>query len=275
MADFQIDIATRVRYLRSAREKMNEQSTRQHGQKPGRRWLAAAAILLALCAPGCRRQEKSFGELTRLAGVKTDKGTLTHNFTEVYELFFSPLKLTATRIFEIGIAGGGSLEMWRDYFPNATIFGIDIDPKTGMDSDRIKTFVADQSDRRQLAAFIDKFGGGYDIIVDDGGHSMEQQQISLGHLFKYVKPGGYYVIEDVHTSLPQFWSGFDVEPGGANSTLTMITNFISSGRLESRYLAPAEANYLSRSIEFCNLFSRNNRFHSLTCILKKRTETKR
>ena len=155
------------------------------------------------------------------------------------------------------------------------IYGIDIVPKTEMDSDRIKTFVADQSDRSQLAAFIDRFGSGYDIIVDDGGHSMEQQQVSVGYLFRYLKPGGYYVIEDVHTSLPHFWSGFGVEPGGANSTLTMITNFISSGRLESRYLAPAEAKYLARNIEFCNLFSRNNRFHSLTCILKKRTAAKR
>jgi hypothetical protein len=243
--------------------------------RPGRRWLILAAVLLVWGLPGCRRQDKSVGELTRLAGVKTDKGVTVHHFTEVYELFFSPLKSTATRIFEIGIAGGGSLEMWRDYFRKATVFGIDIYPKTEMDSDRIKTFVADQSDRSQLAAFIDKFGGGYDIIVDDGGHSMEQQQVSIGYLFKYLKPGGYYVIEDVHTSLPQFWSGFDVEPGSANSTLTMITRFISSGLLESRYLAPAEAKYLAQNIEFCNLFSRNNRFHSLTCILRKRAAPKR
>jgi hypothetical protein len=239
------------------------------------RRLVPVALLLALGLPGCRREDRAIGELTRLAGVKTDKGVTVHHFTEVYERFFSPLKLTASKVFEIGIAGGGSIEMWRDYFPEATIYGIDIYPKTEMDSARVKTFVADQSDRAQLAAFIDKFGGGYDIILDDGGHSMEQQQVSVGYLFKYVKPGGYYVIEDVHSSLPEFWSGFGVETGGGNTTLTMLTRFISSGRLESAYLAPAEAKYLARNIEFCNLFSRNNRFHSLTCILKKRTSAKR
>ncbi len=237
--------------------------------------LAAPIVLLALGFAGCRRPETTVGELTRLAGLKTDKGVSVHHFTEVYELFFAPLRPTAAKVFEIGIAGGGSLEMWRDYFPKAMIYGIDIYPKTEMDSDRIKTFVADQSDRSQLAAFIDRFGGGYDIIVDDGGHSMDQQQVSIGYLFRYLKPGGYYVIEDVHTSLPRFWSGFGVEPGGANSTLTMLTGFISSGRLESRYLASAEEKYLARNIDFCNLFSRNNRFHSLTCILKKRTAPKR
>ena len=218
----------------------------------------------------CEPQEKSFGDLTRLAGTKTDKGKKIHHFTEAYELFFSPLRSSASKIFEIGIAGGGSLEMWRDYFPKATIYGIDIEPKTQLDSNRIKTFVADQADRTQLQSFIDKFSGSFDIIIDDGGHTMDQQQISVGFLFKYLKPGGYYVIEDVHTSLPQFWSGFGVEPDGRNSTLTMINNFVSTGRLESRYLSPAEAKYLARSIEFCNLFSRNNPFHSMTCILKKR-----
>jgi hypothetical protein len=223
------------------------------------RGLVLSAILLVLSLPGCRRQEKTVGELTRLAGVKTDKGITVHNYTEVYELFFSPLKNTAKKVFEIGIAGGGSLEMWRDYFPKATIYGIDIVPKGELDSDRLKTFVADQASRRQLAAFIARFGGFYDIIIDDGGHTMEQQQVSLGFLFKYLRPGGYYVIEDVHTSLPQFWSGFGVEPDGGNSTLTMINGFISSGRLTSRYLAPAEAKYLTRNIEFCDLFARNNR----------------
>jgi len=244
----------------------------------GRRRLALPIwiIVLLFSWQGCRRpQHRAVDELTRLAGVKTDKGVTVHHYTEIYDLFFSRLRNSVTKVFEIGIAGGGSLEMWRDYFPKATIYGIDIVPKTELESRRLKTFVADQADRRQLAAFIDKFGGTFDIIIDDGGHSMEQQQISLGYLFKYVKPGGYYVIEDVHTSLPHIWSGFGVEPGGANSTLTMIENFIADGRLESRYLSPSEARYVTRNIEFCNLVERNNRYHSMACILKKRATAKR
>ena len=233
--------------------------------------LLPAALVVLFCVPGCRRAEDTVGELTRLAGTKTDKGASVHHFTEVYERFFGPLKHRADKVFEIGIAGGGSLEMWRDYFPKAVIFGIDIYPKAELDSDRVRTFVADQADRAQLAAFVDRFGGGYDIIIDDGGHSMEMQQVSLGFLFRYVKPGGYYVIEDVHTSLPERWSGFGVEPGGGNSTLAMLNGFIASGRVQSPYLSGAEEKHLARSIEYCNLFSRNNRFRSLTCILKKRT----
>ncbi len=104
---------------------------------------------------------------------------------------------------------------------------------------------------------------------------MEQQQVSVGFLFKYLKPGGYYVIEDVHTSLPEFWSGFGVETGGENSTLAMLSEVHLIGPTGKRLSRAAEAKYLARNVEFCNLFSRNNRFHSLTCILKKRTSAKR
>lgn len=231
---------------------------------------AALLLPMILGITGCR-QENGFGELTRLAGIKTDKGIMVHHFTEVYEHFFYPLKDTATKIFEIGIGGGASLELWRDYFPRATIYGIDIEPKSELDSDRIKTFVADQADRSRLEAFIGASGGYFDIIIDDGGHTMDQQQISFGFLFKYLRPGGFYVIEDVHTSLPQIWSGFGVEPGEENSTLSMIYRFITSGRLESPYLSLPEERYLSENIEFCNLFARHNRFRSMTCIVKKKT----
>jgi hypothetical protein len=232
----------------------------------------AVLFLAMIFSPaGCRRREPRFDELTRLAGIRTDKGITIHHFTEVYEHFFFPLKDSATKIFEIGIAGGASLEMWRDYFPRATVYGIDIVPKSELDSDRIKTFVADQADRRGLEAVIGASGGYFDIIIDDGGHTMDQQQISFGFLFKYLKPGGYYVIEDVHTSLSQFWSGFGVEPGAENSTLNMIWRFITSDRLESRYLSAAEERYLSENIEYFNLFARKNRFHSMTCIVKKKT----
>lgn len=228
-----------------------------------------AFLLLALTLGfvGCE-QKNSIGDLSRLAGSKTDKGNAGHHFTDLYDLFFSPLRSSASKIFEIGIAAGGSLEMWRDYFPKATIYGIDIDPKTELDSDRIKTFVANQADRAQLKSFIDKFGGQFDMILDDGGHTMDEQQVSIGFLFPYLKPGGFYVIEDVHTSLPEFYPDYGVDADGKNSTLAVIVNFVSTGRFESRYLTPAEMKNLSSNIEFCNLFFRSDPA-GMTCILKK------
>ena len=158
--------------------------------------------------PGIDSDSPEVGELGRIAYGRTDKGPGGHNFTEVYERFFAPLKNRPIRLFEIGIASGGSLLNWRDYFPLAQIYGIDIEGKSELDSDRIHTLVADQSSREQLGAFLGKFGDPFDIIIDDGGHSMEMQQVSLGYLFRHVRPGGYYVVEDVHTSLRKYHGGY-------------------------------------------------------------------
>jgi hypothetical protein len=135
-----------------------------------------------------------------------------------------------------------------------------------------KTFIADQSRRDQLQKFIDKFGGNFDVLLDDGGHSMDQQQISLGYLFKFVKPGGYYILEDIHTSLTSIRIGYGVEPDGANSTLAMIERFVRSvpPRFESKYMLPEEMQYLNENVEFANLNFRNNAEHSIVCIFKKK-----
>jgi SAM-dependent methyltransferase len=235
----------------------------------------AAPLVLALALTGCGEHPGASDELTRLAaGTKTDKGASGHYYTEIYDLFFLPLKQTARKVLEIGIASGDSLKIWRDYFSQATIYGIDIVPKTELDSDRIKTFVGDQANRSQLMAFVGQAGGGFDIILDDGGHHMNHQQVSLGFLFKYLKPGGYYVIEDVHMSLPQFWKGYGVWKDGRNSTLNMLFKLIREMSLESFHTPRPEERYLTRTIEFCNLFMRNRLYvgsPSIMCIIKKRT----
>ena len=209
--------------------------------------------------------------LLSAAAVGTDKGPCCHNYTEIYERLFFPWKDEPLKILEIGIAGGGSLKMWQTYFPKARIFAVDILPKTEFDNDRVTTVVADQADRDQLQAALDVSGGDIDVLIDDGGHSMEQQQVSLGFLFRHVKPGGYYVIEDVHTSLPALWQGYGVDRGGGNSTLRMIETFIRSEKpsITSRYMREDEMAYLDANIESLNLTYRPGT-RSIACIIKKR-----
>ena len=67
------------------------------------------------------------------------------------------------------------------------------------------SFPGDQANATFLEEFITKAGGDFDIIVDDGGHTMDQQIVSLEHLWKAVKPGGYYFIEDLQTS---YWGAY-------------------------------------------------------------------
>lgn len=230
--------------------------------------LRLSLVLFTILSSGCASSEYKFGELTNLADkYGTDKGSSGHYFTEVYEHFFYPIKYETHKICEIGILEGASLKMFRDYFPNAVIYGIDINDTSWLNSNTIKTFVADQSSEKQLKDFIDTYGYNFDIILDDGGHTMEQQQVSLGYLFKYLKAGGYYIIEDVHTSL--YGTDYGVEENEENTTLVMINNFIRNGRIESEYMTTEEENYLTTNIRYCNLLSRNSG-NSIACIFKKK-----
>ena len=132
---------------------------------------------------------------------KTDKASNCHAYTKIYDNRFRGLKDKPIRFMEIGIKTGASLQMWNSYFSKATIVGIDILPgcRTWESKlQRTKVCIGDQTDR----AFLNKVGkdhGPFDIILDDGGHTMLQQQISFMELWRFVKPGGCYIIEDLHT----------------------------------------------------------------------------
>src|SRR5688500_12761640 len=96
--------------------------------------------------------------LLSAAATSTDKGPGGHNYTELYERLFFPWKDEPIKIFEIGIAAGGSLQMWQTYFPKARVFAVDILPKIEFDNDRVSTLVADQANRDQLRAAVEASG---------------------------------------------------------------------------------------------------------------------
>lgn len=138
---------------------------------------------------------------------RSDKGTSVgeaHGYTPFYERWLGSMRENPVRILEIGVCDprhpGASLKGWYEYFPKATIFGYDIVDGHRFDNDRITTFVGDQSDRSDLARFIASAGGDFDIIIDDGSHRPMHQQVSLAALFPHLKPGGQYIIEDMHVA---------------------------------------------------------------------------
>lgn len=125
----------------------------------------------------------------------TDKAYL-HNFCHVYEQL---LKKDVSTLWEIGILDGASLNMWAAYYPNADIVGYDIIDKSDLPLlPNIKTQILDQGDAHQLAALA-QFSD-VDVIVDDGSHIIGHQIQTFELLFDCLKPGGQYIIEDLHTS---------------------------------------------------------------------------
>ena len=135
----------------------------------------------------------------------TDKASFHHNFLVFYERFFAPLRhVHGLKLLEIGVYDGASLRMWEEYFPHGRIAGIDVDPATLRHATaRASVDIVDQSDVMALVAFATRHGP-FDIIIDDGSHVWDHQVTSLRCLYPFVKPGGFYVVEDLDTSYGRY-----------------------------------------------------------------------
>ena len=144
-------------------------------------------------------------------GVKygTDKAGPEHNYTEViYSPLLLGLKHEPINILEIGSGDiGASLKMWREYFPNATIYCLEpffckttkVTPQY-LRQCSIKVFKGNQLSRDDLHGVASMPPDGFDVIVDDGAHNHDAHQISLGTLFPYLRSKGVYIIEDLHSA---------------------------------------------------------------------------
>jgi len=136
-------------------------------------------------------------------------GKWEHYF-EIYDRHFSKYKGVDVNIVEIGVYQGGSLQMWKNYFGSkAKIYGIDINPRCKqLEEEQIKIIIGDQEDRqflRSVAKAIDRI----DILIDDGGHKMQQQINTFEELFSYIDKNGIYLCEDLHTSYwPKYGGGY-------------------------------------------------------------------
>jgi SAM-dependent methyltransferase len=133
--------------------------------------------------------------LTELADrYGTDKGSRFHNYTRIYDLLLGKYRQQITRVLEIGILEGASLRMWRDYFPNAAILGVDKEIVVLSDTERIFPIRGDVLAPNVLT-FLRKFD--FDLIVDDGSHDPEEVRQTFVNLFPLLRPGGIYSIEDL------------------------------------------------------------------------------
>lgn len=146
-------------------------------------------------------------------------------FFNVYEKHVSKFKNRECKLLEIGIQKGGSLEMWRKYLGDgAQIFGVDNDPivkDLEYDFDTNIT-VGDQSDMKFWKDYTDTHGR-FDIIIDDGGHRMDQQENTILSLFTKLNYGGVYIVEDTHTSYwEDFGGGFKNENSFVEKTKYLI-----------------------------------------------------
>jgi hypothetical protein len=166
-------------------------------------------------------------DLQRLARLHgTDKAT-AHDYIGQYQRHFAPLRRRKLNILEIGVGGyknshigGASLRMWKAYFPNSNIYGIDLHDKRAFEEPRIRIFQGDQSDRAFLLNTYREIGS-LDIVIDDGSHINEHVIAAFLVLFPLLNVPGLYAIEDTQTSY--WWEfGGNADPVDPRTTMSFL-----------------------------------------------------
>lgn len=145
---------------------------------------------------------------------------------------------------------GASYYTWLEFLPGVELYFIEYDAECA-EKYKHKTanahvFTGDQAD----VAFLTQFStdvtknGLFDVIIDDGGHTMDQQITSLEHLWGIIKPGGLYVVEDLQTS---YWEAYGGDPSAKSEKKQTTTKYIYS--LLDEMMAGWDHNPISRELQ--------------------------
>ena len=145
-------------------------------------------------------------------------------------------------VLEIGVASGGSLEMWKEYFGDrAQIYGVDIRPQCkACEGPGISVYIGDQADAQFWGLFKADVPS-LDIVIDDGGHKPDQQRVTFEELYPHLSDGGVYVCEDIH--------------GSPNDFATYLHSWASElnfqgGRRPGKRLKPGDVQRSTRRVSF-------------------------
>jgi hypothetical protein len=155
----------------------------------------------------------SLDELSKKYKLDKNVASGCHNYIPGYTSVFEDVRYEVQNVLEIGIGSvengqmsgvvpqgyktGNSLKCWSEYFVNAKIIGIDIYEHKELNTDKITTFLADQSNETDLQNVINNINCNLDIIIDDGSHNGEHQAFSFMFLNRFLSKNGIYVIEDI------------------------------------------------------------------------------
>jgi len=145
------------------------------------------------------------------------------HYFDVYERHLLKYRNKPVKVLEIGVQGGGSLQMWKQYFgSNSKILGIDIDESCKFEEDQISVEIGSQADENFLRRIAQEYGP-FDIIIDDGSHIQSDVLNSFFFLYSFLNRDGCYIIEDTHTAyFRAFQGGLRSE---ANS-VSVLSNFV-------------------------------------------------
>lgn len=130
------------------------------------------------------------------------------HYFDIYERHLARFRGSAPVMLEIGVAGGGSLEMWKEYLGmDCRIIGIDIKRECKeLECDGIEIFIGSQDDPKLIDAIFERYPT-INIVLDDGSHIMKHMVSSFELMYQRIDKNGVYIVEDTHTCYWENWGG--------------------------------------------------------------------
>jgi cephalosporin hydroxylase len=186
---------------------MSNQWTRRGRKLAGRVKRRSKAVYIEQSA-ALRRKRETENPLE--AYFRANQGRVIYkwmHYFEIYHRHFAPFRGKPITVLEFGVFHGGSLQMWKSYFgPRTRVIGVDINPMCARFGEKdIKIVIGDQEDRAFLRRLAQEYGP-FDVVIEDGGHKMDQQINTFEEIWPAVSEGGVFLIEDLHTS---YWPTYD------------------------------------------------------------------
>lgn len=149
------------------------------------------------------------------ASKPINSGSAGHNYTQYYSDIFEKFRFEEINFFELGLGTnnvnvesnmgengipGASIFGWCEYFPNANVFGADIDTGCLFSTDKIRTFYCDQNNPKIVRQMWDNkyLDFKFDIIIEDGLHTFDANITFFENSIHKLKRHGIYIIEDIN-----------------------------------------------------------------------------
>jgi len=192
-----------------------------------------------------------------------------HGYAPIYDKLLCKWKSEPINLLEIGVCmentkGGQSVRMWEAYFEKAKIYTFDIVDMSKLKNNRIDFFRGDQSKRSDFENMVKAFGiSAFDFILEDGSHIHEHQMISIASLFKNVRSGGYYILEDISVS------GRHCCCQRNDETFEVIQNYLKNNKFESPHITKEEQNYLEDNIADIKIYDDIQNAYCVAIFTKK------
>jgi hypothetical protein len=174
--------------------------------------------------------------------IRTDKNS-QHSYFGVYNPLFKRLRDSAKDVLEVGVAGGGSMLLWHEFFPNATIHGVDNKKEKNLfvqetvdQLDKYKRMKLYFGDAYNISFIKQNYGNKkFDVLIDDGSHFGAHQQLFIEHYLPLLSDDGIMVIEDIDIAFVPIL--VDKFPQELEGRITVMDRRLIKGRSDDVVIA--------------------------------------